>query len=969
MGAPSTPEHVAARAPFVPPLVGRARPLAALDDALDDLARGRGGRLVVEGPRGTGRTRLLGEASRIADGRGLPVAAVRAVTLDRELPFGVATRLLRSALRAVASTPEACDLRHLLDDGPPADDAAPLVEGGLAAIHGLARATTDLVDAHGPLVLSVDDAHRVDPLTWRLLSYLGALAPDLAILVLVAWDTTAAGPASDAGAVMGAAPRLVLDDLSADDAGAVVRRRLPGAAAAFVTGCHALTHGNPAQLVGLIDAARDAGVPTSADGVAALRTLSRGTVGARLVAEVRGEGVAALDLARGIAFLGDGTSLRDATALADLDPEAAAAAADRLVRAGIVDGARGLRFVHPLRPDALRDELGAFTRSRWHARAGRVLAEHGRIDEAGAHLLRADPSGDDATTAVLRAAADAAAGRGDGETAARLLRRALQEPPSDAARPALLLALARVAGARGEPVALDLLEEALGATDDDVERAEALRDAARLHYARGDIPRAAQLAVRARDAVPADGPLGPRMAATWMLCASMDPSTHRDVHRILDRLAAQPGADGGTGTVGRRDAEVEPEVDALLALHLVATLGSPDDAVARARRALERDATRNPGGPHLVLEIGLGALLHAGRLDDVTRAATDALERSDVRGSLLDAASAAFWRGLARLERGDVDGAAGDVALVRRPTALGWRLHAPHAAILTARVALAHGDVDAARVAIDDPDGALVAHPMHRLVVAEVALATGDPTAARVAAEDAGRLLVDGWGVRSPAVAPWRSIAARAALAEGDVPAARALAADAADAAGRSGVPAAHARALRTLALVTGGTAGIAALRHAADLVAGGDATAERLRVAVDLGAALRRAGERRAARAVLAPARDEAERLGLVALATRAADEQRASGARPRRVATMGVASLTPSELRIARRAATGETNRQIAAALFLTPKTVEWHLGRVYRKLDIDDRRGIAGRLAEPEPGPGGGPDGPGRPTPTVP
>ncbi|MGE4427045.1 MAG: helix-turn-helix transcriptional regulator, partial [Solirubrobacteraceae bacterium] len=72
-----------------------------------------------------------------------------------------------------------------------------------------------------------------------------------------------------------------------------------------------------------------------------------------------------------------------------------------------------------------------------------------------------------------------------------------------------------------------------------------------------------------------------------------------------------------------------------------------------------------------------------------------------------------------------------------------------------------------------------------------------------------------------------------------------------------------------------------------------------------------------------------------------------RASGARPRREATSGVDALTPSELRNARRAPDGATNRQIAAALFLTPKTVEWHLGRVYRKLDVHDRRHLARAL----------------------
>jgi DNA-binding CsgD family transcriptional regulator len=65
------------------------------------------------------------------------------------------------------------------------------------------------------------------------------------------------------------------------------------------------------------------------------------------------------------------------------------------------------------------------------------------------------------------------------------------------------------------------------------------------------------------------------------------------------------------------------------------------------------------------------------------------------------------------------------------------------------------------------------------------------------------------------------------------------------------------------------------------------------------------------------------------------------ATGARPRRVMRTGVASLTPSELRVARMAAEGMENREIAQRLFLSVKTVETHLGHVYRKLGISSRK----------------------------
>ena len=73
------------------------------------------------------------------------------------------------------------------------------------------------------------------------------------------------------------------------------------------------------------------------------------------------------------------------------------------------------------------------------------------------------------------------------------------------------------------------------------------------------------------------------------------------------------------------------------------------------------------------------------------------------------------------------------------------------------------------------------------------------------------------------------------------------------------------------------------------------------------------------------------------------------AAGARPRRVATTGAESLTASERRIAEMATSGMTNREIAQALFVTPKTVEMHLHHVFRKLGIGSRTQLSGALVE--------------------
>jgi DNA-binding CsgD family transcriptional regulator len=108
----------------------------------------------------------------------------------------------------------------------------------------------------------------------------------------------------------------------------------------------------------------------------------------------------------------------------------------------------------------------------------------------------------------------------------------------------------------------------------------------------------------------------------------------------------------------------------------------------------------------------------------------------------------------------------------------------------------------------------------------------------------------------------------------------------------------------------------------------------------MELGAALRRAGRRVEAREPLVEALDLAARCAARPLATRAREELNAMGARPRRDWRVGVEALTPSELRVARLAADGRTNREIAQALYVTLKTVEGHLAQVYGKLEIGGR-----------------------------
>jgi DNA-binding NarL/FixJ family response regulator len=205
-------------------------------------------------------------------------------------------------------------------------------------------------------------------------------------------------------------------------------------------------------------------------------------------------------------------------------------------------------------------------------------------------------------------------------------------------------------------------------------------------------------------------------------------------------------------------------------------------------------------------------------------------------------------------------------------------------------------------------------------------------------------------GGRNPAFMAWRSQAALALLAGGEREEAGRLAGEELELARAWGAPRALGAALRAAGLVAGGREGLALLTEAVEALAASTAKLEHAKARTELGAALRRANRRAQAREQLRRAVELATICGAAPLAARAETELLATGARPRRIALSGVESLTPSERRVAEMAAKGPTNREIAQALFVTPKTVEVHLSSAYRKLGISSRAQLSAALAEP-------------------
>jgi DNA-binding CsgD family transcriptional regulator len=195
----------------------------------------------------------------------------------------------------------------------------------------------------------------------------------------------------------------------------------------------------------------------------------------------------------------------------------------------------------------------------------------------------------------------------------------------------------------------------------------------------------------------------------------------------------------------------------------------------------------------------------------------------------------------------------------------------------------------------------------------------------------------------------WRGSAAQAALAIGDRVQALALANEMLARAEQTRVVHQRIEALRIAGICEGGSAGLERLQAAVELGRAFPSRLETIAALIELGAALRRANERAASRLPLQEAADRAHHGGALQHYHRARTELAASGARPRREALLsGPASLTPSERRIAELAADGHSNREIASSLFVTPKTVEYHLRNAYRKLDIQTRGELADALS---------------------
>jgi len=920
------------------PLVERAAEIAAIDAAL---ARGRRDGVVVllSGVAGIGKSRLL--AAAVERARGFEVLHARGGLLERDLALGVVRQLLEGPL---AATPEgerrlllagpARPAGHILGFQPPEGpqsrtDLASRLHALYWLIYGLAK--------RGPLLLAVDDLHWADRGSVEFLLYLARRLDGLPVLVLGAvregephdHEEAIAELSADATVIRpGPLSRAGVADVVSEAVGRPVADDL-------VSACHTATAGNPfflRELLAALELPAGAANPIPAE---AIRAAGPATVARSILLRLGRLGPAPAKLAMAAALMGEGMPLRHAATLADMDLAEAERSADVLVAARILAGVHPLRFEHPIVAAAIVEDLLPARRAADHRRAATLLREAGEpAERIVPHLLSSAPAGDARAVEVLRDAASAAAARGAPDVAARLLRRALDEPPPEG-RFALLAELAGDELLAGEWAACARTSrEAIEAAPDAPTRARMRQLQAYATLSVEGAPAALRCLERgAEEAREADSQLallleGELATQSWFAGVP---------YPRLDRLGDPAELSGKT----------HPERVALAVLALDALRRDEPAGVARdlALRALDDGRLLAEELDTLAFYLAVCALLEAEAFEEARGAIDSAWRLVTAAGSAWGFAGISWVRGLLTARVGPLSLAEAEERHCIEhavPTMRGIG----HSAL--ALVLLEQGDVTGAGAELErggllgDERPLFVWGPYVRGLVR---LADGQPVAALHDFEEVGRHASRVGG--AACALPWRADAARALHALGRAAEAEPLAAEEVERARRRGTSRALGIALRAQGLVASGPRRLELLGEAVEALESSPARLDFARAGCDYGTGLLRAGKRAAGRDLLQRSHKIATDCGARGLAAVAAEELRIVGAPPRAAVAGGASSLTASERRVAEMAARRLTNNEIAQALFVTPKTVENHLGRVYVKLGVSSRREIASTL----------------------
>ena len=605
--APTPAAPVAKPIPRSSTLVERDREVALLDGLLQEATLGEGRAVLIEGPPGIGKSRLLAEFRRRAVAEGAHVLNARAGELEREFPFGVVRQLFEGVVTDPDALAGAAAAARVVFASP--ENGTPTGDASFAALHGLYWLTLNLA-AERPLLLEIDDLHWCDRPSLRFLAYLVRRLEGQPVLVSASVRT---GDAPTDAALMAeiandpATAHVRPGPLSEEAVGELVAKRLGAEPdAAFRQACHGTTGGNPLLVRQLLNALETDHVRPDAAHADVVRAIgSRAVSSSVLLRLARLPGEAAT-VARAVAVLGESAELPTVAALSGLDEAQVAGAMAALARAEILRPEPPPGFVHPLVRDAVYTGLPLGERELLHARAAGVLRERGApLDQVAGQLMLTPGRGDAAVARLLHEAGNAAMSRGAVDSSVGYMQRALEEPPARDDRPRLLLDLGEAeALTRGPDSALHLREAYDGLTDVQL-RIRAANALGRALLFTSSPAEGSRVALEAAAALPeelADEALGLRaFALMGVPFGAMDPAEMRPVREwrgrpletIGEKLMGAVSALEWTQAGGHVD-EVIPQAFRALA---GGELQQRDPNLLDARRAAAADRRRPRRGP------------------------------------------------------------------------------------------------------------------------------------------------------------------------------------------------------------------------------------------------------------------------------------------------------------------------------------------------------------------------------------
>ena len=915
-------------------LVERDREIGLLDQLLHEASVGEGRAVLIEGPPGIGKSRLLAEFRRRAAQDGALVLNARAGELEREFPFGVVRQLFESVVADRQALAGAAGAARVVFASP--EEGGPTGDASFAALHGLYWLALNLA-AERPLLLEVDDLQWCDRPSLRFLAYLVRRLEGQPVLVTASVRT---GDAPTDAALLAeiandpSTAHVRPGPLSEEAVGELVAKRLKAEPdEAFREACHTTTGGNPLLMRQLLNALETDGVTPDAAHADVVRAIGSRAVSSSVLlrlSRLPGEAVA---VARAVAVLGESAFLTAVAGVAGLDEAAVAGSMAALARAEILHPQSPPRFVHPLVRDAVYTGLSLGERELLHARAAQVLREAGAaLDQIAGQLMHTPRRADAEVAKLLHQAGTAAVSRGAIDNAVGYLRRALEEPPAPEHRPRLLLDLGEVEALTSGPEAARHLREAYEGLTDLELKVRAANALGRALLFTTSPAEGATLAREAAAALPpalADAALGLRaFALMGVPFGALDPSEMAEVIPHRFRVPRTLG---------------EKSMAAMAALEWSQSGGHVDEVVALAAQALEGGELMQLD-PNLLTLAGLLPMI-VGDRDEALQAFDTAMLDAHRRGSLFAVTGVYLWRGFTLFWRGDLVDAEEELTTSfdqaeiwgYGPDTLQW--NAAHLSwCLTERGKLA----EARQALMRAPerggasDGARYwCNARLELLIAEAkwedAVAAADEYAPRFVR------------YHNPQAAHWSGLKAVALHELGLRRKALELASEELERARDWGAPGTVARSLRVLGLLEGAE-GLEAIEQAVELASHAPVRLELAKSLAALGVTRRLAGRPDYAREPLGRAYELATVCGAERLIEQIRTEMLAVGADPDVAVPRGVKALTATEKRVAALAAAGRAEREIAQELFVTPRMIEIKLGSALRKLGASSRGELA-------------------------